>query len=167
MSFWYVSVVPKYLNFATFSSDSLAVLIFWFCPEFGWRDIIIYFVFRNHLTNFSDLLNCTVHTTKLPNLVPVRPDRLQNPSSVSTVTTLRDGRPGFHFRQGSSPALGPPQPPTQWVRGTVSPGVKGPGRETGHLPPSHADIKNTWSYTSISQLRFHGVVLSLAQGQIQ
>jgi hypothetical protein len=40
-----VSVVPKYLNFATFSNDALAILIFWFCPEFGWRDIIIYFVF--------------------------------------------------------------------------------------------------------------------------
>jgi hypothetical protein len=35
-------VVPKYLNFATFSNDSLAILMFWFCPEFGWRDIIIY-----------------------------------------------------------------------------------------------------------------------------
>jgi hypothetical protein len=43
MSFWFVSVVPKYLNFATFSNDSLAILIFWFCHEFGWRDLIIYF----------------------------------------------------------------------------------------------------------------------------
>jgi hypothetical protein len=32
-------------EFATFSNDSLAVLIFWFCHEFGWRDRIIYFVF--------------------------------------------------------------------------------------------------------------------------
>jgi hypothetical protein len=45
MSFWFVSVVPKYWNVATFSNDSLAILIFWFCPEFRWRDIIIYFVF--------------------------------------------------------------------------------------------------------------------------
>jgi hypothetical protein len=29
MSFWFVSVVPKYLNFATFSNHSLAILIFW------------------------------------------------------------------------------------------------------------------------------------------
>jgi len=28
-------VVPKYLNFATFSNDSLAIRIFLFCPEFG------------------------------------------------------------------------------------------------------------------------------------
>jgi hypothetical protein len=44
MSFWFVSVVPKYLNFATFSNNSLAILIFWFCSEFWWQDIIIYFV---------------------------------------------------------------------------------------------------------------------------
>jgi hypothetical protein len=31
---WVVSVVPKYLNFVTFSNDSLGVLIFWFCLEF-------------------------------------------------------------------------------------------------------------------------------------
>jgi hypothetical protein len=46
MSFWFVSVVPKYLNFATFSNDSLAILIFWFCPEFrvrhGPNNILIY-----------------------------------------------------------------------------------------------------------------------------
>jgi hypothetical protein len=34
MSFGFVSVVPKYLNFATFSNYSLDVLIFWLCPEF-------------------------------------------------------------------------------------------------------------------------------------
>jgi hypothetical protein len=32
------------LNFATFSNDSLATLIFWFCPGFRWRVIFIYFV---------------------------------------------------------------------------------------------------------------------------
>jgi hypothetical protein len=36
----FVSVVPKYVNFATFTNDLLAILIFWFCPEFGWRDVI-------------------------------------------------------------------------------------------------------------------------------
>jgi hypothetical protein len=27
------------LNFTTFSEDSLAILIIWFCPDFGWWDI--------------------------------------------------------------------------------------------------------------------------------
>jgi len=35
------------------------------------------------------------------------------------------------------------QPPILWV-----PGVKQPGCETDHLPPSSAGIKNVWSYTS-------------------
>jgi len=32
MSFLFVSVITKYLYFATFSNDSLAILIFW-CVE--------------------------------------------------------------------------------------------------------------------------------------
>jgi hypothetical protein len=32
---WFVSVVAKYLNIATFSYDSFAILKFLFRPEFG------------------------------------------------------------------------------------------------------------------------------------
>jgi hypothetical protein len=48
---------------------------------------------------------------------------------------------GFESRQGlgiflfttvSRPALGPIQPPIQWVTGALSLGVKRPERETGH-----------------------------------
>jgi hypothetical protein len=56
MSFWFVSVVPKYLNAATFPNDSLAALVFWFCPKFGWRDIIIYFVFSAFVSRPTFLL---------------------------------------------------------------------------------------------------------------
>jgi hypothetical protein len=56
MSFWSVSVVPKYFNFVTFSNDSSAILIFWFCPEFWWRDIIIYFVFCAFISRPTSLL---------------------------------------------------------------------------------------------------------------
>jgi hypothetical protein len=49
-----------------------------------------------------------------------------------------DSRHGPHFRFSitSTPALGPTQPPIQWV-----PGVKS-GRETGLSPPSSAEVKN-------------------------
>jgi hypothetical protein len=37
---------------------------------------------------------------------------------------------------------GPTQPPLRWVPGTLSPGVKRPGREADHSPPSSAEVKN-------------------------
>jgi hypothetical protein len=37
-----------------------------------------------------------------------------------------------------------------------------PGCEADHLPPSSAELKNAWSYTS-TPVRLHGVVLSLAE----
>jgi hypothetical protein len=40
------------------------------------------------------------------------------------------------------------------------PGVKRPGREADHSPPSSAEVKNEWSYTSTPPIRLHGVVLS-------
>jgi len=48
----------------------------------------------------------------------------------------------------------------QWVPGAVTPGVKRPGRESDHSPPSGAEVTNAWSYTSTSPIRLHGVVLS-------
>jgi hypothetical protein len=62
--------------------------------------------------------------------------------------------------------LGPTQPPIQCVPRALSRGVKRPGREADHSPPSSAEVKNAWSYTSIPPLRLHGVVLSQAQGQL-
>jgi hypothetical protein len=34
------------------------------------------------------------------------------------------------------------------------------GREADRSPPSTADVKNTWIYTSTPPIRLHGVVLS-------
>jgi len=49
--------------------------------------------------------------------------------------------------------MGPTQPPTQCVPGTLYLGVK-PGREDNHSPPSSAVFKNAWSYTSTPQYAF-------------
>jgi hypothetical protein len=38
-------------------------------------------------------------------------------------------------------ALEPTQPPIQWVPGALSLGVKRPGREADHSPPSRAEVK--------------------------
>jgi len=45
-------------------------------------------------------------------------------------------------------ALGPTQPPIQWVTGALSLGVKRPGRKADHSLPSSTEVKNAWSYTS-------------------
>jgi hypothetical protein len=47
----------------------------------------------------------------------------------------------FLFTTASRPALGPTQPPIQWVPGALSLGVKRPGREADHSPPSSAEVK--------------------------
>jgi hypothetical protein len=66
----------------------------------------------------------------------------------------------FFFTTVSRPALGPTQPPIQWVPVAISLGVKRPGREADHTPPSSAEDMKAWSYTSTPPIRLHGVVLS-------
>jgi hypothetical protein len=73
-------------------------------------------------------------------------------SSFGTATGYRvDNRMiGFDSRQDlgiflfdtvSGPALGPTQPPIQWVPGALSLGVKRKGRKADHSPPSSAEVK--------------------------
>jgi len=38
--------------------------------------------------------------------------------------------------------------------------VKRPWREADHSPPSSAEVKNVWIYTSLPPIRLHGVVLT-------
>jgi hypothetical protein len=88
-------------------------------------------------------------------------------SSDGIVTRLRAGRPGFDSRQGQGiflfaatniPPVGPAQPPFQSILAAISRGVKLPGREADHSPPSITEVKDEWSYTSTS-LSLHDVVL--------
>jgi hypothetical protein len=72
----------------------------------------------------------------------------------------RKGLGIFLFTTVSRTALGATQPPIQWVPRALSLGVKRPGCEADHSPPSSTNNKNAWSYTSSSPVRLHGVVLS-------
>ena len=51
-----------------------------------------------------------------------------------------ESRWGRDFRHPSRPAVGPTQPPVQWVPG-LSRGVKRPGRGINHPRPSNAEVK--------------------------
>jgi hypothetical protein len=54
----------------------------------------------------------------------------------------------FLFSTASIPALGPIQPPIQWVPGALSPEVKLQVREADHLPTASSEVKKMWIYTS-------------------
>jgi hypothetical protein len=58
------------------------------------------------------------------------------------------------FSASSRPALGSTQPPTQWVPGTLSPGVKRPGNEADHSSPASVKVREMWIYTSTPSYTF-------------
>jgi hypothetical protein len=85
-------------------------------------------------------------------------------SSLSIVTRLRVERSRFNsfggggqefyvFATAATPALGPTQPPFQWVLLAVAREVKRLGREADYSPPSSAELKNELSYTSTPSVR--------------
>jgi hypothetical protein len=58
------------------------------------------------------------------------------------------GGKNFHFSMSSKQTLGLTQPPIQSLPGALSSGVKRPGREADHSPPTSAEVMKTWVYTS-------------------
>jgi hypothetical protein len=74
-------------------------------------------------------------------------------ASVSIVTGWATGvrfSAGIFFSATASrPTLGPMQLRIlKWVPGALSLVVERSGREADHSPPSSAEVKNAWSYTS-------------------
>jgi hypothetical protein len=54
----------------------------------------------------------------------------------------RRGKRIFPLSSMSRPALGPTQPPVQWVPGVLSPGVKArPGIDADRSPPPSAEVE--------------------------
>jgi hypothetical protein len=58
---------------------------------------------------------------------------------------FRRGLGIFLFTTVSRTALGPTTPPTEWVLGALSLGVKRQGCEADHSPQPSAEVKNVWS----------------------
>jgi hypothetical protein len=84
----------------------------------------------------------------------INSDWLRAERSGVRIFESRQGLGIFLFSTASRPALGPNQPPFQWVPGALSPMIKRPGRKANHTPPSSAEVKNAWRYTSIRQYIF-------------
>jgi hypothetical protein len=73
---------------------------------------------------------------------------------------LPAGAGNFSHHHRVQTALGPTQPPIQWVPGALSVGVKRPESEADHSPPSSAEVKECVELHFHSPTHFHGVVLS-------
>jgi hypothetical protein len=63
-----------------------------------------------------------------------------------TTEELRAGQEIFSFRERPNRLRGPPIFPSEYQE--LFPGLKQPEREAGHSPPSSAEVKYRWSYTS-------------------
>jgi hypothetical protein len=66
----------------------------------------------------------------------------------------------FLFTTASRTAMGPTQPPIQWVPGALFLGVKWPGREADHSLLSSAEVKEWVELDLHSPIRIHSVALS-------
>ena len=58
----------------------------------------------------------------------------------------------YLFYKTSRQAVGPSQPPIQFLLGSLSLGEKLPGHEGDHSPPSSVEVKNEWSYVATSHV---------------
>jgi hypothetical protein len=76
------------------------------------------------------------------------------------VFDFRRGLGNFLLTTAYRTALGPTQPPIQRVSAALSFGVKRPGREADHSPPSTAEVKECVEIYLHSPIRLHGVVFS-------
>jgi hypothetical protein len=109
--------------------------------------LVTWFIYTNDV---SDYINVLVNSLTSFLIIPYM--RLSIRSRGSSLiqrwamgwmigVSSRQGLGIFLFTTASKPALGPTQPPIQWVPGALSLGVKRLGRESGHSPASSAEVK--------------------------
>ena len=68
--------------------------------------------------------------------------------SRAVVVRFPTGTRDLIFSKAFRPPLSLTEPLIQWIPKTLSPGRKRPRRESDHLLPPSAEIKNAWSYLS-------------------
>jgi hypothetical protein len=70
----------------------------------------------------------------------------QDTDGLDSQDSILAGARFFLFSTASRPS------PIQGIPGTISPGVKRPGREGDHSPPSSAEVKNGLAIPSLSHM---------------
>jgi hypothetical protein len=78
-------------------------------------------------------------------------------SSVAGIATgygLDDRGIGVQVPVGSRPSMTSIHPPIPWVTGALSPEAKWLEREADRSPPTIAEVKKTWVYTSTTTYAF-------------
>jgi hypothetical protein len=93
MKFFCVTVVPKYLIFATFSK--LAIFMSWFCPAFWWRDSNICLVFCAFISRTTSLLASIQVSVLFFMISMLSPNKLKSPAAgVFHLISVQPGWPG-------------------------------------------------------------------------
>jgi hypothetical protein len=108
---------------------------------------------QNFSRKSSSELSVTYPSTSEPRQLSRYSDwlRAEQPRGRSSCA---GGGKNFHFFMSYRPVLRPTQPTIQWVRGVLSSGVKRPGSETDHSPPTSTEVKKMWIYTSTPTYAF-------------
>jgi hypothetical protein len=87
-----------------------------------------------------DVFICSCESRRKCKVVTLRSDDQIN-KTFGVVKPSPRGLEISLFTTASRTALRPSQPPTQWVPGALSLGVKRLGRGADHSPPSSAEVK--------------------------
>jgi hypothetical protein len=111
--------------------------------------LTLYFCALISVTTGSRYLNLSRHNLKVSRRHHIWKFETQN--FLHKICSLSANRLSHFYQQ---PALGPTQPPILWVTGAFYLGVKRPELDADHSPPSSAENKNTWGYTSTPQYAF-------------
>jgi hypothetical protein len=113
-------------------------------------------MYRNEIYIYSLSVSCPVNLHYIYSIITI----ISEPGYRSPYSDwLRARRPrdrsssagrvkNFLLSTSSRPALESTQPPIKRVTQALSPGVKRQGRETDHSPPTGAEVKKMWIYTS-------------------
>jgi hypothetical protein len=110
----------------------------------SWIRICLKMYFINSIWRLITHEDKFLFLTKRSIIVDCPHHEVTRDSSVGIAWTTEVQFPAWarFFSTAFIPALGPTQPPIQWVLRALSPGVKRQGREADQSPTSSAEVKN-------------------------